>query len=161
MIRTLLIGAAMAAAALPALAADIAVSDAYARSANQKTGAAFMLIRNDGASDDTLVAARADMSRKIELHTHIFDADGVARMREVKGGIPVPAGETVTLKRGGLHVMFMGLTRRLEQGDSFPLTLVFESGAEVVVEVKVDNQRRAGGHGMKMKNGHGHGMKHQ
>ena len=161
MFRPFLTAAALVALSTPALA-DVMIKDAYARASgpSARAGAAFMEIHG-GETGDRLIAARSEAAHRVEIHTHIIGDDGVARMREVKGGIPVPAGETVTLKRGGLHVMFMGLTRRLEQGDSFPLTLVFESGAEVVVEVKVDNQRRAGGHGMKMKHGHGHGMKHQ
>ncbi|MGG7568108.1 copper chaperone PCu(A)C [Rhodovulum sp. DZ06] len=146
MIRTLLSAAALAAlTALPA-SAEMMAHDAYARSANGKTGAAFMEIMNKGAADDVLVAARADVSRKVELHTHIFEG-GVAKMREVEGGIPVPAGETVKLKRGGLHVMFMGLKAPMNSGESFPLTLVFQSGEEVQVDVTVDNERKPE-HGM-------------
>ena len=114
-----------------------------------------MQIANDGAAD-RLIEARSDIARKVELHTHIFE-NGVAKMREVEGGIPLPAGETVSLERGGLHVMFMGLTRPMNDGETFPLTLVFESGAELQLDVAVDNARRPdqpmGGHGA-MK-GHG------
>ena len=167
MFRTIILGAAAAAAFCVPAFADIVVSDAYARSANQKTAAAFMALRNTGEADAVVVAARADdMARKVELHTHLFE-NGVARMREVEGGIPVPAGETVLLQRGGLHVMFMGLNRRMEQGDRFPLTLVMQSGAEVQVDVVVDHKRMQpnamghGGHGKghgQMK-GHTEGMK--
>ena len=152
------ISAAIAAAAiaLPALA-DIEVRDAYARSANQKTGAAFMILSNHG-EDDVLVEAQAEgLARRIELHTHIFE-NGIARMREVEGGIPLPAGAEVRLERGGLHVMFMGLERRLEQGARFPLVLRFRSGAEVVADVVVDHGRKPAGHGKG--HGAGHGMKH-
>ncbi len=139
MFRILFAGALALAAALPAQA-EILAKDAYARSANQKTGAAFMQLVNDGEAD-RLVEARSDIARKVELHTHIFE-NGVAKMREVEGGIPVPAGETVTLQRGGLHVMFMGLNRPMNSGESFPLTLVFESGQELQLDVTVDNERR-------------------
>lgn len=148
MFRILFAGALALAAALPARA-EILVHDAYARSANQKTGAAFMQIANDGKAD-RLIEARSDIARKVELHTHIFEG-GVAKMRQVEGGIPLPAGETVSLERGGLHVMFMGLTRPMNSGETFPLTLVFESGAELHLDVAVDNERRPdqpmGGHG--------------
>ena len=52
----ILAGAAALALSTPALA-DIAVHDAYARSAmaSAKTGAAFMVIENTGDSDDRLI----------------------------------------------------------------------------------------------------------
>jgi copper(I)-binding protein len=139
MLRTFIAGAIAIAAAFPAHA-EIFISDAYARTANQKTGAAFMQIANDGKAD-RLIEARSDIARKVELHIHIFD-NGIAKMREVEGGIPLPAGETVNLQRGGLHVMFIGLTRPMTSGESFPLTLVFENGEEKMLSVTVDNERR-------------------
>ncbi|NCX55288.1 MAG: copper chaperone PCu(A)C [Rhodobacterales bacterium] len=42
------------------------------------------------------------------------------------------------LKRGGDHVMFMGLTRSLEHGDKFELTLTFEHAGDVTLTVPVD-----------------------
>ena len=154
MLRTLSAALAAALIAAPALAGDIKVEDAYARSSNQKVGGAFMVISNGSDGADALVEARADISRKVELHTHIME-DGVARMREVPR-IEIPAKGKTLLQRGGYHVMFMGLTQEMKQGESFPLTLVFESGEEVVVDVTIDHERKGRGKGMK----HGHGMKH-
>jgi len=136
--------------------ADILIHDAYARSAGAmaKAGAAFMTIENTGAEDDRLIGARADVSARVELHTHIEGDNGVMMMREVEGGFPVPAGEAHMLMRGGDHVMFLGLTTVFEQGMTIPLTLVFEKAGEVAVEVPVDLERQGGmAHGqMKMSN---------
>ncbi len=46
------------------------------------------------------------------------------------------------LKRGGDHVMFMGLNSAWEQGDLLPLTLVFEKAGEIDLEVQVDLERQ-------------------
>jgi periplasmic copper chaperone A len=54
-------------------------------------------------------------------------------MVQVEDGIPVPAGETVVLAQGGLHVMFMGLTEAWSEGDGVPVTLVFERAGSVEV----------------------------
>ncbi|MBK6468759.1 MAG: copper chaperone PCu(A)C [Rhodobacter sp.] len=54
----------------------------------------------------------------------------------------MPAGEMHSFVRGADHVMLMGLTRELKDGDVFPLTLVFESGAEFTFDVVVDNARK-------------------
>jgi len=137
--------------AIPAWADGITVSDPYARAASPaaKSGAAFMMIRNDTGTDDTLIAARSDAAKRVELHTHIEISDGVLQMTEIEGGIDLPAGATHHMMRGGDHVMLMGLTGPLEQDSDIEVTLVFENAGEVVVTIPVDNDRQpaAGAHG--------------
>ncbi|PWR01541.1 copper-binding protein [Meridianimarinicoccus roseus] len=159
MFRTFPFAAALA-ACLPvaAFAADgIEAHDAYARASGPSapTGAAFMVLYNTGDTDDRLVAARAPVAERVELHTHIADENGVMRMREIEGGIALPAGGRHVLARGGDHVMFLGLTAPLEQGAHVPLTLVFENAGEVVLDVVVDHDRAPGALGA-----HGEGMQH-
>lgn len=144
-------------ALLPTLAlGQIAIEDPYARAASpmSPSGAAFMQIVNTGETDDRLVAAISDVSERVELHTHIRDGD-IMRMVEIEDGIEIPAGQTVSLERGGMHVMFLGIQRPLNGGDELDLTLVFENAGEIEVTVPVDNDRmpaRMMEHG-----GHGHG----
>lgn len=148
--------------AVNALAADITVSDAWARASAGMMGAggAFMTIKNAGA-EDTLVDAKAGVSKTVELHTHIMDGN-VMKMRKVEGGIPVPAHGEQKLEPGSYHVMFMGLNAPLEEGQIFPLTLTFKSGQEVTVDVTV---KAAGSMGMgnapDAMAGHGHGPMNQ
>ena len=59
------------------------------------------------------------------------------RMRQVTDGIAVPAKGSVELKPGGYHIMFMGLKRRLRQGERFPVTLRFQRARSVVVQFAV------------------------
>jgi len=128
-----------------ALADDaITISDPYARSSTMMStsGAAFMVIENHSAVDDRLVSAKADIAERVELHTHIADANGVMQMIEVPEGFVIPAGGSHALQRGADHVMFLGLNRPLAQGDIIPVTLTFESAGEVVVEVPVDLERK-------------------
>lgn len=61
------------------------------------------------------------------------------RMLRPEEGIAIPAGETHELARGGDHVMFMGLTRAVKDGDTVMLTLTFEHAGEVTVDIPVDN----------------------
>ena len=77
----------------------------------------------------------------IQLHTHSEDANGVMRMGEIEGGVPIAAGETHVFKRGGDHLMFMGLTEALEQGRDVRVTLIFEAAGEVEIIVPVDRER--------------------
>lgn len=139
---------------------EIHVHDAYARSLGKvgASGAVFFMMHNNTPGDVTLVGASADVAQVIELHTHREAADGVMQMVQIEGGIPLPAGEMHELARGGDHVMLMGLTRELKDGDHFDLTLVFEGAEPVVVDVVVDNQRKPGETGGEM---HEHGAEMQ
>ncbi|KCV81025.1 hypothetical protein ATO10_14524 [Actibacterium atlanticum] len=160
--KPILAAAAALAFALPAFAGDITIEDPYARASAMmsKSGAAFMVLKNAGAQDDRLIAAASDVAKKVELHTHKENEQGVMQMLEVKEGFPVPAGGMHALARGGDHVMFLGLTRPLEHGDMVTVTLTFEKAGEMTVEIPVDLERKP----MHGKMNHGnmqHGKMHQ
>lgn len=154
LLKTLLAATTAVAFALPALAQDgMTVVDAYARTSGPtaQSGAAFMVIENHTGTDDRLIAAASDVAQRVELHTHIADANGVMQMRRVEDGFAIPAGGSHALARGGDHVMFLGLTRSLAQGDTVTVTLTFEKAGDVVVEIPVDLTRMPGqGAGMGM-----------
>ena len=139
--RSLAALAVILAGACPALA-DIVIADAYLRSATPmaRAGAIFLRIENTGAEDDRLIGAETAVARRVELHTHV-ETDGVMQMREIEGGIPIPAGGAHVLERGGDHVMLMGLTEALEQGRMVDVTLIFENAGEIAITVPVDRER--------------------
>lgn len=144
--KTLTLAAAAVLMPLSALAHDgMHVEDAYIRSANPMTGAAFMVLENHREVPCTLTAVASDVAERVELHTH-EEADGVMRMMRLDGGIEVPAGETALLDRGGDHVMLLGLTRPLADGDEVLLTLDFGDCGTEDVRAVVDNQRAGAGH---------------
>lgn len=149
--KTLLAATTAALFALPAFAeSEIKIEDAYARASgmNAMAGAAFFQIMNHGDEDDRLIAARSDVAKRVELHTHKETAEGVMRMVEVEEGFPVAAGAMHALQRGGDHVMFMGLNQPFEDGSTISVTLVFEKAGEMTVEIPVDLQRNPMGGGM-------------
>ena len=98
------------------------------------------------AAGDRLLAASADIAASTELHLMRMDGD-IMRMRQVEA-IEVPAGKTVKLEPGGLHIMFMGLKAPLKAGEKFALRLRFEKGGEATVQVLV-RADAPGGHGHK------------
>lgn len=148
------LSAALAATLLAgtALADDIVIEDAYARASNARAGAAFMVIHNHAGEDDRLIDVSSEVAARTELHSHKETADGVMRMLHVAEGIALPSGASHALKRGGDHVMFMGLTAPFEQGETVEITLTFERAGEITVTVPVDLARQPGSHG-----GHDHG----
>jgi copper(I)-binding protein len=125
------------AAALPAWAANVSVSDAWARATmpGQKVSAAYMKLTAD--ADVRLVAASSPAVPRVEVHEMKMDGD-VMRMREVKA-IDLPRGKTVSLEPGGLHIMLMNLGKPIAAGEVIPLTLVIESGGtQQKIEVKAE-----------------------
>lgn len=100
----------------------------------QAAGGGFLRIVG-GPANDKLVSASADIAGRVELHSMSMDGN-VMRMRQVDS-IDIPAGKTVELKPGGLHVMFMDIKTPLKTGASFPLTLKFEKAGDVKVNVAV------------------------
>ncbi|WBU56966.1 copper chaperone PCu(A)C [Paracoccus sediminicola] len=132
---------------------DLQIADAYARSSNPKSGAAFMTIRNTGDQDCTLGLVSTERADKAELHTSKEDDQGMMRMLPIEGGIEIAAGGEHALARGGDHVMLMGLTEPLEEGDELALTLDFGDCGMVDLTVPVDN-KRSGTEDSTMEGGH-------
>jgi copper(I)-binding protein len=90
----------------------------------------FLSISNTGSADDTLIAATSPFAGDVQLHEMKMEGD-VMKMQELPAGIPVPAGQTVMLKPGGLHLMFMQLKQPLVEGTQVPVTLTFEKAGTV------------------------------
>ena len=85
---------------------------------------------------DRLVSVASPASPVVEIHEMRMDGD-MMRMGELEDGLPLPAGEVVTLRPGAEHLMLMALSEPLAEGAVVPLTLTFEHAAEVMVEAQV------------------------
>ena len=94
------------------------------------SSAAYLSITNHGAMADRLLTAESNLARKTELHT-MDVTNGVMKMRQIDGGIAIPAGKTVQLAPGGLHVMLIGLKVPLNADENYQVTLVFEKAGKV------------------------------
>ncbi len=105
--------------------------------ASAKSAAGYMAISNEGDHADRLIGVETGLAQKSMLHTTEHGADGVARMMHLEA-IEIPAGDTVVLEPDGLHVMLMGLTATVKEGDMVPATLIFEQAGRVEVEFMVD-----------------------
>ena len=121
-------------------AGGIELGDAWARASATQTSAAYLSIANKGGEDDVLVEARSPMAERVEIHDMTME-DMVMRMRKLDS-LPVAAGASVELAPGGKHIMLIGLAGSLEEGESLPLTLVFEKAGEIGIEAPI----RAAGH---------------
>lgn len=128
-------------------AGDLVIDHPVARAtpANAPVSGGYMTIRNTGEEGDRLVAGAADFAGKVEIHEMVMDGD-VMKMREIEGGIEIPAGGEVVLKPGGLHVMFMQLDEQLEEGDELAATLTFEKAGDVTVTFDVQSLEQIRAH---------------
>lgn len=97
---------------------------------NLKISAAYAKITNNGTSVRTLTSVTSAIAGKIELHTTLRDGN-IMRMRRLDKGIAAKPGETVELKRGGLHIMLMKLKQPIRSGDPVTLTFVFDNGTRI------------------------------
>ena len=119
---------------------SVTVDDPWGRpSPRSAENAAFYMQLNGGAEDDQLVAAASDACNVVELHETQM-SDGVMSMQHLPLGIPVPAGETVSLEPGGLHVMCLGVVSPLEVGQMIEVTLQFEGSGETTIEAEIREQ---------------------
>ncbi|GGO87495.1 hypothetical protein GCM10011348_40820 [Marinobacterium nitratireducens] len=120
----------------PALA-EVTVSDAYARAVppGQSNSAAFLVIRNDADEAVRLIDAASDSAGVVELHTH-SEQDGVLKMRRIDA-IEIPGRGEHSLAPGADHLMLIGLTRVLSEGDSIGLSLEFSDGQRLQLDVPV------------------------
>jgi periplasmic copper chaperone A len=134
-----------------AQAGDVQIKDAWARATpgGAQTAAAYVTI--ESTAGDRLTGASTPAAQKAELHSMTMDGN-VMKMRQVDA-IDLPAGQAVTLKPGGYHIMLTGLAQPLKEGQSFPLTLTFAKAGTQDVTVTVQKVG-AMGPGMDMPTGH-------
>ena len=107
---------------------DIVVEGAFVRLPPAENTALYFEVTNNGDAEVALVGASTDVANMVELHEVVME-DEAMKMQPIEGQeIPVAAGATAVLEPGGLHVMAMGLTATLEEGDEVTWTLEFSNG---------------------------------
>ncbi len=116
---------------------QIEVSETWARPSPMQAGngAAYMVIKNTGGEDDTLLSADSDISEVVELHDMTME-EGVMKMFPIEN-ILIPAGGSAELQPGGRHIMLINLNGQLEVGQVFTITLEFEKSGQQTIEVEV------------------------
>ncbi len=59
------------------------------------------------------------------------------RMQPLADGLSIPAGQTVTLAPGGMHLMFSGVTQPFTAGENVQITLTFDKAGERTIDLPV------------------------
>ncbi len=114
----------------------VMIKDAWARATpgGAQTGAAYLTLQSPAG--DRLSGVSTPVAKEAQLHSMTME-NGVMKMRQVDG-VDLPPGQTVKLKPSGYHIMLMGLSKPLEEGQTFPLTLIFAKAGSETVTVKVE-----------------------
>jgi periplasmic copper chaperone A len=111
-------------------------------------GGGYMKITNNGTTPDRLIGGSVPIAPRFEVHEMSMDK-GVMRMRMLKEGLEIKPGETVELKPGSFHVMFIDIKEPIKEGESVKGTLIFEKAGKIDVEyatVAVGASPGGGGH---------------
>ena len=128
--------------ALPASAAEVVSTDGTikisgswtrATPGGAKVAGGYVKITNTGAVADRLIGGTLVTAGKVEIHEMAM-TDGVMKMGELAQGLEIKPGETVELKPGGYHIMFMELAAPVKEGDKLDGTLVFQRAGTLKVQ---------------------------
>jgi periplasmic copper chaperone A len=116
---------------------EIKVRDAWALATLPgQSAAAYLTVTNGGAGADRLLSVSSPAAASATLHSSSM-AGGVARMRPLADGLPVPPNATIKLEPARSHIMLTGLATPLAAGDSIGLTLRFERSGQIAVPVRI------------------------
>jgi copper(I)-binding protein len=97
----------------------------------------YMEITNLGSSGDRLVAVEVAGVHMAAIH-EMATVDGIMKMRPLPSGLEIKSGETIILKPGSFHVMMMGLSKPLLEGETISGTLHFEKADSITIEYKIE-----------------------
>jgi copper(I)-binding protein len=107
-------------------------------------GVGFMTIVNAGKTPVTLQRMEAPVAASVEIHQSAM-VGGVMTMRELDKGVVIPAGGQIAFAPGGYHFMILSLKTAQGVGQKVPVTLVFDNGRKVQVELAVQLTPPSGG----------------
>ena len=122
-------------------AGDLRIAHPWTRPtvASAPVAAGYLEVTNTGKTADRLVSAASPNATRVEIHQSSMDG-GIMRMKALPQGVEIPAGGTVRLAPGGLHLMLMGPNKAFLEGDRIPLTLTFARAGKVAVQLAAESR---------------------
>ena len=113
---------------------ELGVNDVWARPGLADGNSAVFFVIDNPGENEFLLSASSDVAGAVELHKTIMEDGNMKMVQQMN--VPVPTGETL-FKPGDLHVMLIGLNGDLNPGDTFTLTLNFETAGQKTLTVTV------------------------
>ena len=109
--------------------APLTLTDGWAKAAETGMTAVFGTLVNNTDKAVTVTTGTCAKSTKVEMHEMVMDAKGVMVMQPIDGGLVVPAKGSKKLEPGANHIMLMGLTAPVVNGETLDLTLTTDGGS--------------------------------
>lgn len=126
-------------------AATVQIADALCRPTPNGRDMTGCYLTLTASTDDRLVSVASAAAGEGQIH-EMKTENGMMSMAELTGGLPLPAGQAVSLAPGGNHIMLMGLTRPLAEGETVVMTLTFEKAPSAEVTARVAQPALPGAH---------------
>ncbi len=117
------------------------ISDVWIKATIPGSNVSAAYLRIKSAKTVKLVKAETAVANIAELHSMNMK-DGVMEMK-AESSFNVPAGKTIELKPGGMHIMLMQVAKPIKAGDKVPLKLTFDTGGGNSLVMNVEAIARA------------------
>ncbi|MBA4249147.1 MAG: hypothetical protein C0432_00290 [Candidatus Puniceispirillum sp.] len=119
-----------------------------------QNGSAYMTFTQKNKDGDILISASSPISETVELHDHLHDKETNAIKMIKVDEIKIPGTHSncsiltcwlkakeqpVTLKKGGMHIMFMNLKPEAYDAKMIPLTLKFKQAGDVTIHLPLES----------------------
>lgn len=114
---------------------QIKIGHAWAPPTDGPGGAIYMPLVNDGNEDVRVTGASTPIAERVIIRT------GKGEDAEQLDSLTLQPGQPLALAAWRAHFWMDGLERSLSEGDSFPLTLTFEPGRSIEIEVIVESMQ--------------------
>ena len=117
---------------------ELIISNAWIRStpANHHLTAGYLEIENVGDMDDKLIDVSSSIAEEVEIHQIIMKKE-IIKMRPLKDGLTIRAGDIVHLKPGSVHLMFLGLKQLILPTELYEINLTFLNAGKLTVMASV------------------------
>ncbi len=104
--------------------------------------AGYMTLKNADTRTATIMAASSPAFGRVEIHRTVIK-DGMASMQQ-QSSLDIPAGQSVQLKPGGLHLMLIEPKKPLKQDDVVDVQFQMKDGSQLSARFTVKRNSGAG-----------------
>ncbi|MDY4480512.1 MAG: copper chaperone PCu(A)C [[Pasteurella] aerogenes] len=94
--------------------------------------AIYLTLKNSGDETVNLLLAESSVKSRLELH-----GMQQGKMISLADGLKILPQQVISLTRGGTHIMVFDLQKPLKKDQQFPLTLYFDDGETLSLDVQV------------------------
>ena len=114
--------------------AKVAVENAvmYEPTMAKEPSAIYLILKNSGDETVNLLLAESSVKSRLELH-----GMQQGKMISLADGLKILPQQVISLTRGGTHIMVFDLQKPLKKDQQFPLTLYFDDGETLSLDVQV------------------------